>query len=223
MSNILLPFSSYHRENLLRENIHPSKIFMTGNPTFEIMRFYKSKIEKSDVLDRLSLKPKEYVLVTAHRSENVDNPEYLKQMFKAYGEIAKRTNKFVLYPMHPRTKSKMKGITIPKNVEIINPLGFYDFNKLFIHSFCVLSDSGTAPEEGLFYKVPVVSLRMTTERPETVEAGGLVISGMDPDNIVEAVESVTKEPFSARYDLNENFEASNVVINCIRSQITNWF
>ena len=105
-----------------------SKIFMTGNPTFEVMRHFQPQIQASDVVKRMKLTPKEYVLVTAHRSENVDNPEYLAQMFKAFGGIAKRLNKHVLYPMHPRTKSKMKGVDVPKGVEIINPLGFYDFN-----------------------------------------------------------------------------------------------
>jgi UDP-N-acetylglucosamine 2-epimerase (non-hydrolysing) len=223
MSNILLPFSSYHRENLIRENIHPSKIFMTGNPTFEVMRHFQPQIQQSGILEKLNLTPKEYVLVTAHRSENVDNLLYLEQMFEAYGKIASKYKKTVLYPIHPRTKSKMSGIKIPNGVTIIDPLGFYDFNKLFIEAFCVLSDSGTASEEGLFYKVPVVSLRMTTERPETVEAGAIVIAGMDPKNIVEAVETVTSQNFAARYDLNEGFDASNVVINCLRSQITNWF
>jgi UDP-N-acetylglucosamine 2-epimerase (non-hydrolysing) len=222
MSDILLPFDTYHRENLMLENIHPSKIFKTGNPTFEIMRHFQPQIKKSDIVKRLKLTPKEYVLVTAHRSENVDNPEYLAQMFEAYGKISSRLKKHVLYPMHPRTKSKMKNIIIPKGVEVIEPLGFYDFNKLFIDAFCVLSDSGTAAEEGLYYKVPVVSLRMTTERPETVEAGAIVIAGMDPDNIVEAVITVTSQPFKARYDFNEDFDASNVVVNVIRSQITNW-
>ena len=162
MSSILLPFNAYHRENLMRENIHPSKIFLTGNPTFEVMRHFQPQIEKSDALKRLKLTPKEYVLVTAHRSENVDNPQYLKQLFEAFGEIVKRLDKKVFYPMHPRTRSKMKDIKVPKGVEIIDPLGFYDFNKLIINSFCVLSDSGTASEEGLFYKVPIVSLRMPT-------------------------------------------------------------
>lgn len=223
MSNILLPFNAYHRENLIRENIHPSKIFLTGNPTFEIMRHFQPKIHQSKILKQLKLAPKSYVLVTAHRSENVDNPEYLAQMFKAFGDISKKFGLQVLYPMHPRTKSKMKNITVPKGVVITEPFGFYDFNMLFINAYCVLSDSGTASEEGLFYKVPVVSLRMTTERPETVEGGSHIVAGMDPTNIAAAVETITQEPYAARYDLNEDFEASNVVVNCIRSQITNWF
>ncbi len=223
MSNILLPFNPNHRENLMRENIHPSKIFVTGNPTFEAMRHFRPKIDQSDALERFKLTPKGYVLVTAHRSENVDSPVYLKQLFGAFDGIAKRLKKQVLYPMHPRTRSKMKDIKIPKGVEIMDPLGFYDFNKLFISAFCVLSDSGTASEEGLYYKVPVVSFRMTTERPETVEAGYHIVAGMDPNNIVDSIETLTMEPYAARYDLNENFDASNVVVNCIRSQITNWF
>jgi UDP-N-acetylglucosamine 2-epimerase (non-hydrolysing) len=223
MSSILLPFNQYHRENLIRENIHPSKIFVTGNPTFEVMRHFQPQIEASDILKRLKLSPKTYILVTAHRSENVDNPVTLAKFFEAFGEIARRHKQKVIYPMHPRTKSKMKGVKIPKDVDIIEPLGYYDFNKLLANATCVLSDSGTASEEGLFYKVPCVSLRMTTERPETIEAGAHVVAGMEVENIVESVETVTREGWAARYDLNENFDASSVVVNCIRSQITNWF
>jgi UDP-N-acetylglucosamine 2-epimerase (non-hydrolysing) len=223
MSSILLPFNRYHRENLIRENIHPSKIFVTGNPTFEVMRHFLPRIEASDVLERMGLAPKDYILVTAHRSENVDNPVYLARLFEALGEMASHYGRKIIFPMHPRTRSKMTNFEVPRSVNIMSPLGFYDFNKLLSSCFCVLSDSGTAPEEALFYKVPCISLRMTTERPETVEAGAHVVAGTDVANIVEAVETVTRQEWAARYDLNENFAASSVVINCIRSQITNWF
>jgi len=223
MSSILLPFNNYHRENLLRENIHPSKIFVTGNPTFEVMRHFRPQIEASDVLSRIGVSPKSYFLVTAHRSENVDDPSYLARLFEAFGGIARRYGRRVIYPMHPRTRSKMKGIDVANGVEIVDPLGFFDFNKLLASCCCVLSDSGTAPEEALFYKVPCVSLRMTTERPETIEAGAHVVAGMEVSNIVEAVDTVSRLEWAARYDLNENFAASSVVVNCIRSQITNWF
>jgi UDP-N-acetylglucosamine 2-epimerase (non-hydrolysing) len=105
----------------------------------------------------------------------------------------------------------------------MNPLGFYDFNRLLKDSYCVLSDSGTAAEEGLFYKVPSVSLRMATERPETVESGGNIISGLDLDNIVESVTTAVTQQWCARYELEEGFAPSSVVINAIRSQITNFF
>lgn len=223
MSNILLPFNNYHRENLLRENIHPSKIFVTGNPTFEVMRHYLPRVHASDVLTRLGLAPKQYILATAHRSENVDNPVYLARLLAALGEAARRFAVKVAYPMHPRTRSKMNAIDVPPGVEIMAPLGFYDFNKLLADCFCILSDSGTAPEEALFYRVPCVSLRMSTERPETVEAGAHVVAGIEVENIVEAIETVSRQPWQARYDLNEGFAASSVVVNCIRSRITNWF
>lgn len=223
MSHVLLPFNPYHRENLIRENIHPSKIFMTGNPTFEAMYHFLPKFKESDILKKMSLSPKDYFLVTAHRSENVDHPPYLKSLIDAFGLIAKKFGKKVLYPMHPRTMSKFSGYEIPKDVQIVKPFGFYDFNRLYMESFCVLSDSGTAPEEAYFYKVPCVNIRMTTERYETVEGGATVVSGMNPDNIVESVETLMSQPWGARYDLNVNFTPSSVVINAIRSQLTNFF
>jgi UDP-N-acetylglucosamine 2-epimerase len=225
MSSILLPFNQYHRENLLRENIHPAKIFVSGNPTFEVMRHFQPQVEASDVMKRLGLEPKGYILVTAHRSENVDNPTYLARIFEAMGKMAARFKREIIYPMHPRTKSKVEklNITVAPNVRIMAPLGFYDFNRLLKECFCVVSDSGTASEEGLFYKVPCVNLRMTTERPETVEGGANVIAGLNPDNLVESVATLVGQPWQARYDLNEDFAASSVVVNVIRSQITNFF
>jgi UDP-N-acetylglucosamine 2-epimerase (non-hydrolysing) len=223
MSNILLPYNRYHRENLLREGIHPSKIFVTGNTTFEAMRAFAPQVEASNIVQRLGLTPKNYILVTAHRSENVDKPEYLGTIIEACGQLAQRFEREVIYPMHPRTQSKVSSITVPKDVRIMLPLGFYDFNRLLKDSFCVLSDSGTAAEEGLFYKVPNVSLRMATERPETVESGGTIVSGMNLENIVESVATAVSEPWGAWYELEEKFSPSNVVINVIRTQITNFF
>ena len=107
MSDILLPYNKYHRENLIRENIHPSKIIVTGNTTFEAMREFAPMIENSDILSKLSLKQKEYILLTAHRSENVDNRENLKTIIDAMGKVAEHFNLEVIYPMHPRTKSKL--------------------------------------------------------------------------------------------------------------------
>ncbi len=223
MSDILLPYTHYHRENLIREGIHPSKIFVTGNPVFEAMRYFRPRIEESDILERLKLEPKKYIVATAHRSENVDSPEYLARLLLAFGQIASRYKRTVVYPMHPRTKSKIGRIPVPKGVEIIAPLGFYDFNKLLANAWCVLSDSGTAPEEAIFYRVPSVSVRMTTERYEAVESGAHVVAGLEVENIVEAVDTVTTQEWAARYDLNENFAPSNVIVNCVRSHITNWF
>ncbi len=223
ISSVLLPYNLYHRENLIREGIHPSKIIVTGNTTFEAMRAFAPQIAASDILMRLNLEPKKYILVTAHRSENVDNPESLGVIFKALGKLAERYKLEIIYPMHPRTKSKLSAIDVPAQVRIMAPLGFYDFNRLLKESFCVLSDSGTAAEEGLFYKVPNVSLRMATERMETLESGATIVSGMNVDNIVESVTTAVTQPWCARYELEENFSPSSVVINALRTQITNFF
>jgi UDP-N-acetylglucosamine 2-epimerase (non-hydrolysing) len=223
ISNICLPYNHYHRENLLREGIHPSKIIVTGNTTFEAMRAFAPRIAKSDILKRLKLTRRKYILVTAHRSENVDAPENLRNIFAAMSRLADHFKLKVIYPMHPRTKSKLVGIDLPKNVDIIAPLGFYDFNKLLCESFCVLSDSGTAAEEGLFYKVPNVSLRMATERIETVESGATISSGMNVENIVASVVTAVSQKWEARYELEESFSPSSVVVNALRSQITNFF
>jgi UDP-N-acetylglucosamine 2-epimerase (non-hydrolysing) len=223
MSDILLPFNNYHRENLIRENIHPSKIICTGNTTFEVMREFAPQINNSHILTRLGLATKGYILITAHRSENVDNNEYLNKIIEATGQIAKIFKREVIFPIHPRTKSKLGASEIPKNVRVIDPLGFYDFNHLLKESFCVISDSGTAAEEGIFYKVPNVSLRMSTERIETVESGATIISGLKLDNIIKSIETAVSLNFSAKYDLAENHSPSSVVINSMRSQITNFY
>ncbi|WP_129777757.1 non-hydrolyzing UDP-N-acetylglucosamine 2-epimerase [Peristeroidobacter soli] len=223
ISNVLLPYNQYHRENLIRENIHPSKIIVTGNTTFEAMRAFAPQIEASNILKTLGLESKGYILVTAHRSENVDNPEYLGRIFQAMDRLAAHFKRPVIYPMHPRTKSKLSAIQVSEQVRIMAPLGFYDFNHLLKEAYCVLSDSGTAAEEGLFYKVPNVSLRMATERIETVESGATIVSGMEVDNIVESVITAVSQPWMARYELEENFSPSSVVVNAIRSQITNFF
>ena len=223
MSDILLPFNHYHRENLIRENIHPSKIFISGNPTFEVMREFQTEIDNSNILDKLNLKPKEYIAVTAHRKENVDDLNSLQGILNALSIINRKIKKEIIYPMHPRTKSKIKEINIPDGIKVINPLGYYDFNHLSKNAFCLMGDSGTTPEEGLFYKVPCVSIRKTSERYETIEAGAHIVSGMDTDNIVDAVDTVVSMEWGARYDFNEDYSPSTVVINVLRSQITNYF
>ncbi len=223
ISDILLPFSTYHRENLIREGIHPSKIFVTGNPTFEVMDAFQKRINESKILNKLEIKEKEYISVTAHRKENVDKPESLKNIFDGLAKIYAKFKKPIIFPMHPRTRSKIREIDIPKGIKIIKPLGFYDFNYLSMNAFCLLSDSGTTPEESLYYKVPCVSLRKSTERPETVEAGAHIVAGLNPENIADSVETAVNMEWQARYDFNVDFSPSSVVINVLRSQITNYF
>jgi len=187
------------------------------------MRAYQDRVKKSRILKTLNLKQKKYISVTVHRKENVDDPESLQKILDGLSLVYDKFKKEIIYPMHPRTKSKIKEMTFSKGIRIINPLGFYDFNKLSMNAFCLLGDSGTTPEESLFYKVPCVSIRKTTERPETVEAGAHIVAGIDPVNIAESVETVANMKWDARYDFCEDYSPSSVVINALRSKINNYF
>jgi UDP-N-acetylglucosamine 2-epimerase (non-hydrolysing) len=191
LSTVLLPYTPYSRENLIRENIHPSKIFVVGNPIIEVIEHYMPKIDKSKILQKLKLKKNNYFLVTAHRSENVDNLKSLKNIFLGLEKIHKKFGKEVIYPIHPRTASKMKNIPIPNGIKLIEPLGFFDFTYLEKNAFCLLTDSGTVPEESLYFKKPCVTIRDSTERPEIIEAGSNILSGLEPENILRSTESIT--------------------------------
>lgn len=223
MASVLLPYTPYHRENLLRENIHPSKIFVTGNPVFEALRAFQPEIEKSDATERLGLEAGKFFLVTAHRSENVDHPQTLKAIFQTLERLHETFDRDVIFPMHPRTRSRLKGLEIPDGIQVMDPLRFFDFNRLFMDSYCVISDSGTAPEEAYFHKVPCVSIRSSTERVEAVEGGAHIVAGLDPDTILEAVTTAVTQPWNGRFDLAKDFSPSSVVINVLRSQIVNHF
>jgi UDP-N-acetylglucosamine 2-epimerase (non-hydrolysing) len=223
MSHVNLPFQNYHRDNLLREGIHPSRIFVTGNTTFEAMRAFRPKIDASPILQELGLEPDGYVLATAHRSEAVDSPHHLSNIVKALGAVAKRTGRVVLFSVHPRTASKLTGYDMPPGVRVTKPFGFFDFNKLMIDCHCFLSDSGTAPEEALFYQKPCVTLRMAMERPETIEAAGTIVSGLEPEDVVQSVLQAVALPHVGRYELEHGFDPSTVVLNILRSRITNFF
>lgn len=223
MSDILLPFHHHHRDNLIREDIHPSKIIITGNPTFETMRAFQDQIKASQILKKLKIKPKEYIAMTAHRSENVDNPKTLQAILDGAGMVAKKLKVEVIYPIHPRAKSKLVGRRVPKGIKMINPLGFYDFNNLQMNALCLMADSGTTPEEGLFYKVPCVSIRQSCERYETIEAGAHIVSGTAKEQIAEAVGVAIKLPWNARYDFYEDMSPGNVVINVLQSQMHHYF
>jgi len=219
MATFLLPFRSFHRDNLIREGIHPAKIFVMGNPTFEVMRALQPKINRSRILSRLGLQRKKYLVATAHRSENVDDPASLKSLMVSLEAAARASGWPVVYPMHPRTRSRLGGGPTYKNVRILDPLGFLDYQALIREAVVLLSDSGTTPEEAYFYQVPAISLRYSTERPETVEGGAHIVAGLDPAQISRAVHCVLNRPWQGTYDLEVNHSPSSVLISLLLSEI----
>ena len=183
ISTYNLPYTELSRQNLLREGVPNNKIAVTGNPIKEVINKYQNKISQSSILAKLNLQPKDYVIVTAHRAENVDDDSRLKSIFAALQEIAKEYK--VVFSCHPRTRDKIQKFNInTDNIIVSEPFGFFDFVNLEQNCFMAISDSGTVQEEMCLFKIPTVTIRDTTERPETVWCGSNVISGLDKTNII---------------------------------------
>jgi UDP-N-acetylglucosamine 2-epimerase (non-hydrolysing) len=218
-SAILLPYTDRSKENLLREGIERDRIFITGNPIFEVLNAHRDQIDSSGALDRLQLERGGYFLATIHRAENVDKENVLRQIFNALGTIAVDHDRPVIVSVHPRTAAKLSefGIeTDPNSVRLIDALPFFDFVKLEKNAFMVLTDSGTVQEECSIFRVPNVTVRDVTERPETVECGSNVIGGTTSDSILMAVNvaanrSGTWSPPSGYEKLNVAETVCNIV------------
>jgi len=194
-SDILMPYTERSRANLLAEGIPSRRIFVTGNPIFEVLEHYKDGIENSGILDSLSLEPGKFFLVTLHRAENVDGQERLESYISAFQRLHRDYGYPVICSVHPRTRSRLEKASVALNgggVTGMDPFGFFDFVKLEKNAFCVLTDSGTVQEECAIFNVPSVILRDFQERPETVEAGSAVISGARPEAITLAVKAATQ-------------------------------
>ncbi len=198
VSTINMPYTEYSKSNLLREGFPAGRIVRTGNPIHEVMEHYKERIAASGILERLGLLEKEYVLVTTHRAENVDVPAHLDGILEGLNLIAARTGKRLVCSIHPRTRSRIEsgGTEVAPHplVEFHEPFGFFDFVRLEQSAWCAVSDSGTVQEECCLLGVPTVTIRNTTERPETVDCGSNVVSGLRAGNIADAVEVMTSLP-----------------------------
>ncbi|MEZ4733819.1 MAG: UDP-N-acetylglucosamine 2-epimerase (non-hydrolyzing) [Caldilineaceae bacterium] len=192
-STILMPYTYRSMENLLREGIERDRIYVTGNPIYEVLQAFMAQIDASDVHARLNVQQGEYSLVTIHRAENVDQEERLRQLLNGLVKVAHRQQVPMIISLHPRTADKIKrfGIAIPLDyVQFITPLGFFDFIALEKHARVVISDSGTVQEECAIFQTPNVTIRDVTERAETVEVGSNILAGAEPDALVRAVEIV---------------------------------
>lgn len=196
-STILLPYTNRSKENLVAEGIERERIFVVGNPINEVLTNFSDNIDASTALEDLKINPFDYFLVTLHRAENVDIPVRLQSIFDGLAAVSETFGKLVLISTHPRTAEKISqfGISLGNaNIRIIEPLGLFDFAKLEKNALGILTDSGTVQEECALFKVPNVTLRDVTERPETLECGSNIISGADPEMIVRAVQLAIAQP-----------------------------
>ncbi len=192
-SDVLLPYTQRSRENLIKEGIPGYRIFVTGNPIKEVLDLYQKKIDTNDVLSKIKLNEKKYFLATLHREENVDAIERLKNFITSFEKLVDEYDMPLLWSVHPRTRKRMEENNIElrdKRIILSEPLGFFEFIKLEKNALCLLSDSGTVQEECSIFKIPTVTVRDTTERPETIDVGSNILSGNDPESIVRCVKIV---------------------------------
>lgn len=194
ISDFNLVYTEHARRHLLSEGMPHRRIYFTGSPMNEVLNYYRSNIDQSDVLQRLSLKKNNYFLVSMHREENVDSKVNLKLLLRALNGIYKRFGFQVLVSTHPRTRKRLEALNESFDNEGLifsKPFGFHDYNKLQKCAFCVLSDSGTITEESSLLRFPAVTIRRSMERPEGLDSGSIILTGLNPDIIIQAVETTT--------------------------------
>jgi UDP-N-acetylglucosamine 2-epimerase (non-hydrolysing) len=189
-SDVFMPYTERSRQNLLREGIPGERIYVTGNPIYEVIQHYEPHIGKSEILKDLGLAPNNYFLVTMHRAENVDIELRLRAFTNALDLLQKEYGFPVIVSTHPRTRERMQSFKVVEDnpeLRFLPPFGFFEFITLEKNAFCVLSDSGTVQEECAIFGVPNVTIRDVTERPETLECGSNMLSGADVEMILRCV------------------------------------
>ena len=196
VSDFNLPYTEHARRNLLAEGIHPRRLMVSGSPMREVLDFYMPKIKASTILEKLELSPGKYFLVSAHRQENVDSKERLQNLVDSLKRVNEKWGIPVLVSTHPRTRRQLEAVLGYDKTEGIifhEPFGFIDYNQLQMNAFCVLSDSGTISEESVILGFPAITIRDSMERPEALEFGGIVMTGLMANNIISGIQSVTDE------------------------------
>lgn len=190
ISDINMPYTENSRRYLLSEGIDGKTIFTTGSPMREVLRDHMDDILKSDVLDRLGLKKKEYILLSSHREENIDLEDNFVSLMNAVNRIAEKYQMPIIYSMHPRSKKfiESRDFKFHPLVRSLEPFGFLDYNMLQMNAYCVMSDSGTLSEESAMLNFPGVLLRTSTERPEVLDKGTVVIGGITGHDVEQAIE-----------------------------------
>lgn len=199
ISDVNLAYSEHARRYLAECGLPKERTYVTGSPMAEVLHENLFDIEKSDILDKLKLEKNRYILLSAHREENIDTDKNFLSLFGAINKMAQKYDMPVLYSCHPRSKKKLEatGFVLDKRVIMHEPLGFHDYNCLQMNAFCVVSDSGTLPEESSFFTsigkpFPAVCIRTSTERPEAIDKGCFIISGIDDKGLLQAVDTAVE-------------------------------
>lgn len=212
ISDVNMAYSEHARRYLAECGLPKERTYVTGSPMAEVLHQNLEEIKQSDILERLKLQPKKYILLSAHREENIDTEKNFLSLFTAINKVAEKYNMPILYSCHPRSKKRLEqsGFKLDKRVIQHEPLGFHDYNKLQMNAFCVVSDSGTLPEESSFFTsvgnpFPAVCIRTSTERPEALDKACFILAGIDEKSLLQAV--------TTAIDMNENGDIGTPVPN----------
>lgn len=219
ISDINLPYTEHSRRYLLSEGIDGKTIFVTGSPMREVLRDHMDKIEASDVLERMNLTAGKYILVSAHREENIDNEAHFLSLMNAVNRIAERYQMPVIYSTHPRSRKfiEQRDFKFHPLVQSLKPFGFMDYNKLQMNAYCVLSDSGTLSEESAMLHFAGVLIRTSTERPEVLDKGSVVIGGITGDDVEQALElAVSMRENNEEVVMAEDYADTNVSVKVVK-------
>ena len=222
ISDINMPLTEHARRYLIREGIDPESIIKTGSCMEEVLDYYSDKIEKSTICDELNLKPGSFFLVSSHREENVDTPDRLISLLECLNSLADEYKIDIIFSVHPRTQSrldKLDEMTLNSKVKFMKAMGFMDFIKLQKEAFCVISDSGTISEEASLLSIPAITIRQAHERPEGMDEGLLIMSDLEPNNVLNAVRIVVSQDkktknFPKRV---KDYQGGNVSIKVVRT------
>ena len=219
ISDINLPYTEHSRRYLMGEGIDGKTIFVTGSPMREVLNKNIEDIEKSDVLERMGLEKKKYFVVSAHREENIDNEEHFMSLMNAINEIAEEYRMPVIYSTHPRSMKfiKEREFKFHPLVQNPKPFGFFDYNKLQLNSYCVLSDSGTLSEESAMLNFPGVLIRTSTERPVVLDKGTVVIGGIKGQDVKQAMDlAVSMYENNEETVMAEDYADTNVSVKVVK-------
>ena len=199
ISDVNLAYSEHARKYLHECGLPKERTYVTGSPMAEVLRNNLDEILSSDILERLKLQPKKYILLSAHREENIDTEENFNSLFTAINKIAEKYDMPILYSCHPRSKKRLEtsGFKLDKRVIMHEPLGFHDYNNLQMNAFAVISDSGTLPEESSFYtsigkSFPAICIRTSTERPEALDKACFILAGINEKDLLKAVDTAVE-------------------------------
>lgn len=219
-SDINLTYSNIAREYLINEGLPPDQVIKTGSPMFEVLNFYKEKIDGSDILTRLSLKPFQFYLVSAHREENVDPDTPFLKLIDILQNIAHDHELPIVVSTHPRMQKRVEqeGISFHKNIRLLKPLGFTDYNKLQLSARAVLSDSGTINEESSILNFPALNLREAHERPEGMEEAAVMMVGLNLDRVRQGLSILASQPQDKKRSISivNDYAAPNVSEKVVR-------